>query len=318
MTKPFFNDSIDDLLGGPAPAQPTTRQLLQDEGFARIRATVPEFTDTCPKCHGRGTFMSYTGRPLGRCFACKGKGSKTFKTSSADRARAREAAAQRKVNVAQENWDEFVRNFPAESDVLVTGIAQTWGDGRWNDICRDIKGKVEKYGDLHAATMAMLGRAVERAAARAAQKAQVAQERQQAVAGVNVANIVDCFQRAQEAGLKRFSLRFDGVYFESDRRDPTLIWVSQGGYGTAKYGRVQGGEFKPGRDINAEVIARIELISADPMAAAKAYAQLTSSCSVCGRHLENQDSVDAGIGPICAGRINRPGLKFVEVDKSDF
>jgi hypothetical protein len=34
---------------------------------------------------------------------------------------------------------------------------------------------------------------------------------------------------------------------------------------------------------------------------------------VCGKFLKNQDSVDAGMGPICAGRINRPGLKFVEV-----
>jgi hypothetical protein len=130
---------------------------------------------------------------------------------------------------------------------------------------------------------------------------------------MDVSRIVDAFQRAQEAGLKRFTLRFEGIHFQVDRNDPTLIWISEGGYGTAKYGRISQGAFRPGRDVNPAVIARILLIAADPMAAAIAYAQVTSSCSVCGRHLENQDSVDAGIGPVCAGRINRPGLKFERV-----
>lgn len=29
---------------------------------------------TCPKCHGRGNFIGYTGRIVGKCFACHGTG----------------------------------------------------------------------------------------------------------------------------------------------------------------------------------------------------------------------------------------------------
>ena len=268
--------------------------LPQDAQLTRIREQGIGHVETCPSCRGTGRFVSYSGRVLGPCFKCKGKGSKTFATSKETRMQNRAKAADRKVRAAAQNWDFFVEAHPAEAKVLTDGIAQTWGDGRWNATCADIKGKVEKYGDLHEGTMAMLQRAVERAAQRAAQRAQTAVQQQQAVAAVDVANIVDCFQRAQEAGLKRFTLRFDGCHFQVDRNDPSLIWISQGGYGTAKFGRIAQGVYKPGRDATAEVIAKIAEISRDPMAAAMAYAQVTSECSVCGRHLENQDSVDAG------------------------
>ena len=307
----LYNDNLDDL--GALAAAPKRDSLPQDETFVRIRETVPETVENCPKCRGTGMW-----RPGYPCFGCKGKGKLTFKSSKETRMANRQKAADRKVRQQAGNWQAFVEQHPALAQVLTDGIAQTWGDGRWNGICADIKGKVEKYGDLHQGTMDMLQRSADRAAARAAQRATVTAEQQERVAGVDVANIADCFQRAQEAGLKRFTLRFDGVHFQVDRRDPSLIWISKAGYGTAKYGRIQGGVYKPGRDVTAEVIAQVAEISRDPMAAAMAYAQLTSECSVCGRHLENQDSVDAGIGPVCAGRINRPGLKFVEVDKGSF
>lgn len=309
---PASDDLSQVIAAAPRSSLPT------DAAFVRIREQGTGVVESCPKCRGTGSFISYSGRVLGPCFACKGKGKKTFQNAAPVRAANREKVQARKERAAKTNWEMFVERFPAEAEVLTKGIAQTFGDGRWNTICADIKGKVEKYGDLHEGTMAMLGRAVARAAERAAQKAQTTVQQQERVAGIDVANIVDCFVRAQEAGLKRFTLRFDGAHFQVDRTDPALIWVSASGYGSAKYGRIQGGVFKPGRDATDAVIAQIAQISKDPMAAAMAYAQITSSCSVCGRHLENQDSVDAGIGPVCAGRINRPGLKFVEVKEGDF
>lgn len=313
-----LNDSLDDIF--PAHESPAPRALPQGNEWDRIRAldgaapVAKPYEETCSKCRGSGRFIGYTGRPLGPCFACKGRGKKSFATAPTVRAAARDRAAAKPAN----RWDAFVAQYPAEAAVLVKGIAQTYGDGRWNATCSDIKGKVEKYGDLHEGTMAMLGRAVARDAERAAGRVQQAAQQQERVAGIDVANIADCFKRAHEAGLKRFTLRFADAHFQVDRNDPTLIWVSQGGYGTAKYGRIQGGVYKAGRDVNPTVLARIAAISQDPMAAAAAFAQITSSCSVCGRHLENQDSVDAGIGPVCAGRLNRPGLKFVPVDMGEF
>ncbi len=314
-----MTDSLDDIFPASETPVSTPRALPQGNEWDRIRAldgaapVAKAFVEKCSKCRGTGRFISYSGRALGPCFACKGKGEKSFATAPTVRAQARD----RRVTQIVNRWDHFVSKYPAEAAVLTKGIAQTYSTS-WNGICADIKGKVEKYGDLHEGTMAMLGRAVARDAERAASRVQQAVQQQERVAGIDVANLADCFQRAHEAGLKRFTLRFADAHFQVDRNDPALIWVSQGGYGTAKFGRIQGGVFKPGRDATAEVLERIATISQDPMAAAAAFAQITSSCSVCGRHLENQDSVDAGIGPVCAGRLNRPGLKFVPVAKGEF
>lgn len=314
-------DDLSDFFGDGAP-----KTLPTDESFARIRAhgtgevpAAPSFKVPCKKCGGSGVFRGWSGRQVGPCFTCKGKGFFDRKTSPVKLAASRERAQERKVATIANNWTTFTERFPAEAAVLTKGIAQTWGDGQWNTICSDIKGKVEKYGDLHEGTMAMLGRAVARDVERAAKKAETTAEVAKATAGIDVANIAALFRNAREAGLKRFTLRFADAHFQADKNDPALIWISKAGYGSEKYGRIVGETYKPGYHVNADVLARIAEISKDPMAAAKAYAQETSSCSVCGRHLENQVSVEEGIGPICAGRLNhKPGAKFVPVAEGDF
>jgi hypothetical protein len=318
MSNDFLNDDLSDLLGNDAPAAP--RALPQDETFARIRETVPQFVETCPSCRGTGRFVSYSGRTLGRCFKCKGRGSKTFATSPETRMQNRTKAAQRKERTAETNWADFAERHPEMAAFMTAEAAKaiTSANERWIDMVRNFVAGVRRYGQLTQGQQGVIERALARRAQQASQKAQGAAQQQARVAGIDVANIVDAFQRASEAGLKRFTLRFENAHFQSDRNDPTLIWVSQGGYGTARYGRIVGGVFKPGRDATDAVLAQIAGISKDPMAAAIAYAQVTSSCSVCGRHLENQDSVDAGIGPVCAGRINRPGLKFERVEAGSF
>lgn len=77
-------------------------------------------------------------------------------------------------------------------------------------------------------------------------------------------------------------------------------FVSDAGqYGTARrYGTQRPGE--PYRGLIAEQLAQIV---ADPAAASAAYGRLTGTCGICGRPLENEESVARGIGPICAGRV---------------
>jgi hypothetical protein len=315
MTKPndFFSDDLSDLLGGDTA--PAARELPQDEAFARIRANgtglVPAakaFEIPCYKCKGSGAFIGYTGRRVGACFTCKGKGTLSRKTSPVQLERAAERRQEQKEAIRQEAAPQiaWIIKTLARGDKLPATFA---------DILRSCLEALQAGRILSEGRQGVVDRGMARDAAYAAQKTQAAPvAAPQAAPAVDVSKIVDAFQRAQEAGLKRFTLRFQGAHFQVDRNDPTLVWVSEGGYGTAKYGRIAGGVFRPGRDATAEVIARIVAIAADPLAAGIAYAQVTSSCSVCGRHLENQDSVDAGIGPVCAGRLNRPGLKFERVD----
>jgi DnaJ-class molecular chaperone len=56
-------------------------------------AEVTYFEQTCPKCNGTGRFtFGYVNVRSGECFACKGKGKMSFKTSPATRAKAKASA----------------------------------------------------------------------------------------------------------------------------------------------------------------------------------------------------------------------------------
>ena len=68
-----------------------------------------------------------------------------------------------------------------------------------------------------------------------------------------------------------------------------------------KYGRQQ-----PGSTIlnvtarNAAIVCDdLRVILADPLAASAEYGRITGSCGVCGRVLEDPESVARGIGPVC-------------------
>lgn len=60
------------------------------------------------------------------------------------------------------------------------------------------------------------------------------------------------------------------------------------------------GSQKPGQYYKGQITEALRVIAADPMAAAAAYGQLTSTCGRCGRPLEDKDSVARGLGPDCA------------------
>jgi hypothetical protein len=317
MNKPFSFDNGDDLgdfLGGDNTPAPKT--LPQDEQLVRIRdqgiGLVPAakaFQVSCQKCGGSGTWRG-TWRSF-PCYACKGTGKLSRKTAPATLERAKERRLEQKDAIRTEAAPQIAW--------LQKKLGQQGLPEGYATMLGDFLARLQNGQALSDKQMAVIAKGQLRDAEYAAKRVQAPQTAAAAAQTVrtapamDVSKIVDAFQRAQEAGLKRFTLRFTGAHFQVDKHDLALIWISEGGYGTAKYGRIVGGNFRPGRDATAEVIARIAAIAADPLAAGIAYAQLTSSCSVCGRHLENQDSVDAGIGPVCAGRLNRPGLKFVEV-----
>jgi hypothetical protein len=77
-------------------------------------------------------------------------------------------------------------------------------------------------------------------------------------------------------------------------------WVTD----AAVYGeRTTYGCQRPGQAYSGKCEDALRAVLADPMAALRAYAALTSECGMCGRPLEDEDSVARGIGPICAGKL---------------
>ena len=68
-------------------------------------------------------------------------------------------------------------------------------------------------------------------------------------------------------------------------------------------GKVTGGYYLPVGSVSKEAIAEIESICKDPMESAVAYGRRTGNCAVCNRDLTKHDSIDRGIGPICADKL---------------
>ncbi len=72
----------------------------------------------------------------------------------------------------------------------------------------------------------------------------------------------------------------------------------------AEYGhRQKYGYARPEEFYHGKVEEQLRKICADPLEAAKEYGRITGTCGVCGKKLENPESVAAGIGPICAGKF---------------
>jgi|TARA_R110001592_G_scaffold185043_3_gene428973 hypothetical protein len=68
-------------------------------------------------------------------------------------------------------------------------------------------------------------------------------------------------------------------------------------------GKVLGGYYLPVNSPCDEVISEIKKICKDPLDSAIAYGKRTGNCAVCSRDLTRHDSIDRGIGPICAERL---------------
>lgn len=284
-----LNDSLDDLLGAPVQQ----RVLPQDPGLVAARAAAESFTETCPKCRGTGKFVGYTGRVFGDCFACKGKGSKSFKTAPQVRAAARQRTALAKAEVIADHQAElaWLAETLQRADRMPEGYAT---------MLRDFQSRLQAGHSLSDKQMAVITKGMERSAQWKAERAQKAVERS---VEIDATLIEKAFQRAREAGKIKLGLHYDGVYFGPKRGNPDIIYVKASkDYEATYYGKIEGGRFFPSWNCNPEITAKIVVIAADPAAAAVASGKDTGICCCCGLTLTNELSVELGIGPICRGK----------------
>jgi hypothetical protein len=176
---------------------------LFDIDIEQTEAADADLKALCRKCNGRGNFIGYTGRVIGKCFACNGDG---FKLTVDDAA----------IDVSQ----------------IQTAFTAAFGNG--------IKRPKLRLGTFQ-------------------------------------------FSRAPDTGKNAGS-----------------IYVKEG---DQYLGKVTDGRFLPVRECGDERKARVIAVACDPASAAKAYGQKTGSCSCCGRELTNKESIELGIGPICAEKF---------------
>jgi hypothetical protein len=243
-----------------------------------------QFKETCKKCRGSGRFTSWAGRSLGECFSCKGKGHKSFVTSTEDRAKSKQSRVDRLA--------AKVEAFRTEN----ADVAQWLDTNTSFEFAQSLKAQLSKKGTLSDGQVA----AVQKCIAKKAEfkKAQVVREATAAV--VNVDKLTAAFENAATS-LKWPKVRFLGfvVSRASDTsRNPGSLYVKAD---DATYlGKIVAGRFITSRECDAATEAKVLGVLADPEAAAVLFGKEVGACSCCGRELTNQVSIDRGIGPICA------------------
>lgn len=255
------------------------------------------FEERCPKCRGSGRFTGWSGRSFGQCFACKGAGKKTFKTSTEQRAKARAASADKKA--AQ--IETFKTEYP---DVWA------WMDGSDFQPAQQMLADLMKYGSLFDNRIEFARRMIaKRDEARAAKEAlrQVAMERAPVV-GDALQRAFDHAAAAQaakskgEAGWRKpVKLYFGEFAIAAARKYPGTLYVN--GQGGDYLGKIVAGKFLKSRECSEDVATHVAEIVADPKAAAIRFGQRRGVCCVCNAGLRNHDSIERGIGPICAEKM---------------
>lgn len=291
------DDPLEDLFGGATTGTP--RAPARPEIAAIVEAT---FTEPCRKCGGTGRY-----RHLGQCFACKGKGRFEFKQSPEKRAANREKRVVRAAAKEETRWNEFVAEHAAEAAWILANTSF--------DFAVKMKEAIEKFGGLTENQLAAIRRCILRQEQRAI-------ERDQRKANAPVVDASKIYQAFTIAHDKAARPNMKGVWTrpmpltssDATGKQTVVFQIGRPGGKWAdtvfvrtqddrKLGMIRDGKFARRFECTDAQEAAILECASDPAVAAKAYGKAWNTCCVCARTLTNDESIERGIGPICAERF---------------
>ena len=165
----------------------------------------------------------------------------------------------------------------------------------WNSFAKSLVDQVASKGSLSDkqlfAASAMLAKI----------KANKA-ERESNMISVDVSRILAVLDKADPA-MKTPKIRVGDFVFSKPAphsKNAGSVYIKQLG---EYIGKVTGGYYLPVGNVSKDTIAEIQEICKDPMESAVAYGRRTGNCAVCARELTVKESIDRGIGPVCADRL---------------
>jgi hypothetical protein len=293
-----LDDGLDNLFQ-PVAAKPAAAPAKPFVPFEERAAKIEHralFEESCKGCGGSGEFRGYSGRYVGPCYKCKGKGKLSFKTDPATREAAREAAAAKKERAIAETHEAYKAAHPAAFEWMTTSAASF-------EFARNMLEALTKWGSLTEKQQAAVDKCVgARAAAQARREAGAVEVNGDKIAAA-FARVVQSTNAAtdNDAGTmwKLPRLRLDTFELSPARKDPSIIYVKEG---ETYLGKIVAGRFQPARECTDEHKARIATACSDPDAAARQYGLRFGVCSCCGRTLTNKESRELGIGPVCRSK----------------
>lgn len=130
------------------------------------------------------------------------------------------------------------------------------------------------------------------------------------VSATGMAAVQAAFDAAMESGIKRPKLRLAEFILspaKATSNNAGAIYVNDAkaidADGQRLYlGKIAAGQFSPAKACKPERQQQITEACADPLKEAIAYGRRTGSCACCGRELTDSESIERGIGPICAAK----------------
>lgn len=268
---------------------------------------------TCIECNGTGLYQGVRlHQDKQHCFACKGKG--WFKTSYADRMKARQKARDRK----QAAHEAKQAAFDEANEGLIEQLRAIAG---WHQFAASMLEAYDKWGKLTdkqtAAARAALAKVEAKRKEREAKKAAEA-------VTIDLSPIRDMFAKAIENGAKKPTYRAEGLVISkapAHGKNAGALYIKSTShvYG----GKLTGTVFKPSYEgkeadfatytytaeetgeritVSRTAADALAVIAANPAEAAALHGKRSGICSCCGRELTDPESIAAGIGPICASK----------------
>ena len=333
--KNLFADLEDEAEWSAKPAERApTSEFSQDIGDVAI----PGFVENCPKCGGSGSW-----RPGYPCFKCKGKGKLQFKTSPEARGKARKSSRARKQRDADATEKAFLMwldeheairhwivpacqagnswaqsmyqggvKYGALTDNMETAIYKAIvrdeesveGFTAW---CEDHEGVLDwliaesDAGNEFAASLLTKGRQYGHLTPGQLGAVQKSLDNDQGAgkseSDIDLSDLMKGYYAVPQGDTRlKLCVRKPG----KNSRYLGWTFVDDGaGYGR----RTTYGKQAPDGMYRGNVQDELRAILKDPLEAMVAYGKLTGTCGKCGRLLEDEESVAAGIGPICASKM---------------
>lgn len=271
----------------PSPVSKSGGKCGLDPALGAKRSVPTLARFNCSKCRGSGRFISYSHRDCGPCNRCRGTGKQKTDPQAAERRRLKKAEDLGRKSC---EWGKA-----HEPEVLWMHAALKRGF----DFARAMLDAYARFGELTENQLAAVRKCMARDVERAKERAERKPDAQ--VAGAGFSRMLAAFAAAGSSGLKwpkfivgRYTFKPAGA----TSKNAGCLYVTRE---TIYVGRVtnEGHYFAtPAAEPGDRVV--IGEICSDPLTAAVMHGKETGNCSCCGRHLENAESVERGIGPICA------------------
>lgn len=286
------DDSFDagDIMTTERPA--TLEAASKNESLQATKG----FVEDCPKCRGTGVYRGFSSYGH-QCFKCQGRGKLEFKTSSAQRAKTRQQAAQRKEVKAVTQLQAFEAAHP--------DVAAWWADSSF-PFAVSLRDAAAKYDSLTPNQLAAARKCIAKVAEFQAKKVETVAKAESTT--VDISGIKAAMNKAMERGLKNPKIRLmtgntQMVMSLAKEHSVNAGAVYVKANDSQYMGKINNGHFYPSRDCDSDMQAAILKACETPEASAVAYGRITGSCSCCGRELNNAESIALGIGPVCRGKF---------------